>query len=128
MRLVVFEPHERQRANVGRLRLAVRVLDRQRHFESTRFGRFKAIAIAVVFTRDIPRERVEAVGPPETGSVVLIERQHLLRQFLAVHCLDCKVAVQDVVHFGPIFHEVPVADAAIADAISHDEIVRPVNC
>ncbi len=78
VRLVVLEADERQRANVDRLALAVRLHDRQRELEGAGLRGLEAEAVAVVFAGDVAREGVEAVGPPEAGAFVLVERQHLL--------------------------------------------------
>ena len=81
--LVVVEADERQRANVDLFPRAVGLHDRQGRVELTGLGRLEAEAVVVVLTGDVAREGVQAVGPPEAGPVVLVERQHLLGQLLA---------------------------------------------
>ena len=116
-----------QRSNVGFLQLAIGLHDRQCHFQSTGLRRLKAESVSIVFAGHVPGKRVETVRPPEAGSVVLIEGENLLRQFLGGARFDGEVAVEDVVDLGSVLHEVAVSEAAIADAVAHDEMVRAVN-
>src|SRR5207302_9301657 len=80
VRLVALEAHKGQGANVDALLRPIGLLDAQARVESTRLRRLEAVAVAAVLARHVAREGVEAVGPPEAGAVVLIERQRLARQ------------------------------------------------
>src|SRR5262249_41641381 len=73
------------------------------------------------------REGVVAVGPPEAGAVVLVERDDLLGQRLGIEGLHGQVAVEEVEDLGAVFEEEAVAQAAVADAIADDEVVGAVD-
>ena len=86
-----------------------------------------AIAVCVVFAGHVPHEGVAAVGPPEAGAVVLIERQRLPGQRLGAIGLHGEIAVEQIVDLGAVFHEEPVPGAAVTDAIADDEIFGAVD-
>src|SRR5439155_14355894 len=72
-------------------------------------------------------EGVEAVGPPEAGAVIGVERQGLVLEALAAAGTDGQVAIEHVVDFGAVLEKEAVAEALVADAIAHDEVVRAVD-
>ena len=84
-------------------------------------------AVAVVLARDIARERVAPVRPPEARAVVWVERQHLLRQPLRAEGLHGEVAVEDVPLLGRVFEKEAVAARPVADAIAHEQMVGAVD-
>ena len=144
VRLVVLEPHERERTDVDGRPGAVGKPDREGGGRtisgSSSSGitfrpspgrverrRLELVAVAVALDRHVPRERVAAVGPPEPRAPVVVERQHLARERLAGERLDGQVAVEDVVDLGAILEEEPVTDRLVADAVADDQVVGPVD-
>src|SRR5262249_50759258 len=125
--LVVLEAEERQRADVHLLAAAVGLLHEQRRVEAGGLRRLEEVAVLVPLASPVARKRVEAVGPPEAGAVVLVERQHLVGQRLTDKRLHGQVAVEDVEDLGAVFQEEAVADALVADTIADDEVVGAVD-
>ena len=83
--LVVLEADERQRADVDRLPACRRAAGpAESSLSALDRRRLEAEAVLAVLAGDVAGEGVEAVGPPEAGAVVRVERQHLLGQRLAV--------------------------------------------
>ena len=70
---------------------------------------------------------LQAVGPPEAGPFVGVERQSLFRQPLARVGLHGQIVIEHVVGFGAVFQKEAVPDALVADAIADDQIIRAVN-
>src|SRR5437870_13663927 len=127
MRLVVVEANERQRADVDPLHVAVGLLDFELELEPARRRGFVAETVLIVLGGDVAGEGVEAVGPPETGAVVGIERQSLVLEALAAAGADGEVAIEHVVDFGAVLEKEAVAEALVADAIADDEVVGAVD-
>src|SRR3954447_20716661 len=127
MRLVVFKANERQRSNIDLLWLAVGLQHVKHGIEIGRLRRLEEIAVFIALARRVPSERVVAVGPPEARAVVLVVRQHLLRQRLADEGLHREVVIEHVEHLSAVLEEEPVADALIADAVADDQIIGAVD-
>ena len=64
----------------------------------------------------VAREAVAAVGPPEAGASVVVERQHLVGKRIALPGPDGEIAIEDVEDLGAVLHEEAVADALVAAA------------
>src|SRR4029450_3941293 len=74
----------------------------------------EAVAVLVALARDVPRERVAAVGRPEPRPLVRVEREDLLRQAPPLVCLDREAAVDHVVLLGAVLEEEPVPPRLVA--------------
>ena len=85
------------------------------------------VAVAVVLAGDVAGERVAAVGPPEAGAVVGVERQDLLGQGHGAEGLHGQVAVEHVALLGGVFEEEAVAARLVADAIANQQVVGAVD-
>src|SRR5262249_34929745 len=81
----------------------------------------------VTLTGDVACERVQAVGPPETGAVVMVEGNRLLRKRFGSKGLHREVAVEDVADLGAVLQEEAMALAAVADAIANHQVIRAVD-
>ena len=125
--LVVLEPDERQRSDVGRLAGAVGLADREDELQGAARGGLVAEPVPVALGGHVAGERVEAARPPEPGPLVLVERQDLLGQPLRGGRPDGEVAVEHVVHLGAVFEEEPVPGAPVADVVTDDEVVGAVD-
>src|SRR5262249_54478872 len=124
---VVLETDERQRADVHFRLAAVGLLNVFLEADLAVARRLETETVAIVFAGDVAGERIETVGPPEAGAFVLIERQHLLGEDIALEGLHGEIAVKDVVDFGAVFEEETVPHALKADAIAHDHVVGAVD-
>jgi hypothetical protein len=51
-----------------------------------------AVSVLIALAGDIAGEGIAAIAPPETGAVVVIERQHLVGEYLADPGLDREIA------------------------------------
>src|SRR5687768_8655030 len=78
MSFVVFKAKEGQSTNVDALAGAIGHQNGQLAVEATGLLAVEAEAVLVVFAGGVADEGVAAVGPPEGGAVVGIERQNLL--------------------------------------------------
>jgi hypothetical protein len=115
---VVFETHKREGADIDVGFAAVGLHDATDQLESAGRGGLVAEPIMAIRRRHVPRERVEAVSPPETSPFILVKRQHLLGQLLAGAGCDRQIAVKDVVDLGAVFQKEPVPDAAVAHTVA----------
>src|SRR5581483_4500099 len=95
--------------------------------EGLRLLHVEAEAVDVALAGDVARKGVQAVRPPEARAGVVVEGQHLTRKWPARTALDRQIAIENVENFRAVLEEKPVADAVIADAIAHDEIVGAVH-
>src|SRR6516165_9408107 len=124
---VVLESDEGQSADVDLPPDAIPLQHAHRQVDAAGRRRLEAVAVSFVLAGDVAGECVEAVGPPEAGSLILVERQRLSRQRLPGERLHGEVAVEDVVDLRPVFQEEPVPNTPVADAVPHDKIVRAVD-
>src|SRR5262245_45471050 len=113
MRLVVLEAHKRKRANIDLPNGAVGLPDRQGQLEGAGLRCLEAEAVAVVFAGHVAGEGVQAVRPPKTGALVLIEGERLLGQGLSLEGLHGEIAVQDVVNLRAVLQVEAVADTLV---------------
>src|SRR5262249_13089613 len=125
--LVALEADEGQRADIDLAEAAVGLLHAEDQLQGAGGGGLVAEAVLVVLGGDVAGEGVEAVGPPEAGPVVAVEREDLLGEGLAAAGADGEVAVQDVEDLCAVLHEEAVADAPVADAVADDEVVGAVD-
>src|SRR5262249_49013661 len=125
--LVAVEADERQRSHVHLAEAAVGLLHPEIELQRTALRRLEAEAVLVVRRRNVAREGVQAVRPPEARPVILIEREDLLRQPLAAAGAYREVTVEDVEHLGAVLHEETMPDALVADAVADHEVVGPMD-
>src|SRR6185437_8739020 len=85
VRLVVVKTPVGDGADIHRLYRAIGLRDGQRAADAFGGLHVVAIPVRVVFAGHVANERVAAIGPPEAGPIVLIERQRLFGQWLGVH-------------------------------------------
>ena len=127
VRLVILKPDERQRADIALDRLAVFAADSQHGIEAARLRNLESEAVFLVLARDISREGIATVRPPEARAVVWVEGQDLLGQRARADCLHREIAVEEVPLLRGVLHKVAVSARAVAHAIAHDEVVGAVD-
>src|SRR5207244_10886352 len=125
--LVAVKANKRQRADVHRLNAAVRLQDGTGQVEVLGRRRLEMEAVVVALDSHVAGKSVSAVGPPKAGAVVLVERQLLLGQRLAVKGLHREVAVEDVEGLRTVLQEVAVPDRLKTHAIADDEVMGAVD-
>src|SRR5262249_50851394 len=101
--------------------------DGQSQLEGARLRRLEAEAVTIILAGDVAGEGIQAVGPPEACSFVLIEGERLPGQRLSQEGLHGQIAIQDVINLRAILQVVPVPDALVADAVAHHQVVRAVD-
>src|SRR6266851_5169936 len=127
VRFVIVEADKGKRANVHGLALTVGLLNPQFWVETATGGRLETEAVTIVFARDVLRETIQTICPPETSPFIGVEREYLFRQRFRLERLDGQISIEDVVDLRAVFEKVSVPDALIADAIAHDQVIRSMN-
>src|ERR1051325_11084016 len=109
VRFIVLKAQKRDGPHILVDKFPIHIANLELWIEIARLLDFKSITVLIVFAAHIAREGVAPVGPPEPGSLVLIEWQGLILQALAAIRLHGQVAIEDVVLLGALFHKVAIA-------------------
>src|SRR5207237_9753285 len=100
---------------------------RQGQIEVLGRRRLKMEAVVVALDGHVSGKSVSAVGPPKAGAVILVERQLLLGQRLALKGLHREVALEDVAGLRTVLQKVAVPDRLKTHAIADDEVIGAVD-
>ena len=106
--LVVLEANERQGTNVQPPNTPVVLLNGQGGVKGTRLAHFEVVAVPFIAAADVASKRVEAVSPPEAGTLIAVEGQGLLGKRFGRISMYRQVTIQKVIDLGPVFQVIAV--------------------
>ena len=95
--------------------------------QRTSLSCFISKTIKAALCSNIIGKGVKAISPPKPSAFILIKAQNLLGKSLPRFRHDCKIAIQNIIHFRAIFQKEPMANTLIAHIVVNIKIIGSMN-